>query len=75
MYPDKLKNAIQNLIENTNHEGTFVRWSAAFALGEILKLQTNHNVDLLKIIETICESEEKNSIKKIYTAAIKKLGK
>lgn len=75
LYPDKLKNAIQNLIENTNHEGTVVRWSAAFALGEILKLQTNHNVDLLKIIETICESEEKKSIKKIYTAAIKKLGK
>lgn len=75
LYPDKIKNAIQNLIENTNHEGTVVRWSAAFALGEILKLQTNHNVDLLKIIETICESEEKNSIKKIYTAAIKKLGK
>ena len=75
LYPDKLKNAIQNLIDNTNHEGTVVRWSAAFALSEILKLQTTHNVDLLKTIETICENEEKNSIKKIYTAAIKKLGK
>lgn len=75
LYPDKLKNAIQNLIENTNHEGTVVRWSAAFALGEILKLQTKHNVDLLKTVEAICESEEKNSIKKIYNAAIKKLSK
>lgn len=75
LYPEKLKDAINNLIENTNHEGTVVRWSAAFALGEILKLQTKHNVDLLKTVEAICESEEKNSIKKIYNAAIKKLSK
>lgn len=74
-YPEKLKLAIQNLLENTNHEGTVVRWSAAFALGEILKLQTKHNKELLKTVETICEKEEKNSIKKIYTAALKKLSK
>jgi len=75
LYPKKLENAIKNLIDNTSHEGTVVRWSAAFALGEILKLQTKHNNELLKTIEAICENEEKNSIKKIYVAAIKKLGK
>ena len=74
MYPEKLENAIKNLVENTSHEGTVVRWSAAFALGEILKLQIKHNNELLKTVESICETEEKNSIKKIYVAAIKKLG-
>lgn len=74
LYPEKLENAIKNLVENTSHEGTVVRWSAAFALGEILKLQTKHNDELLKTVESICETEEKNSIKKIYVAAIKKLG-
>lgn len=75
LYPEKLKDAINNLIENTTHEGTVVRWSAAFALGEILKLQTKHNKELIKTVEAICETEQKNSIKKIYLAAIKKLDK
>lgn len=75
LFPDGLDQAITNLLLNTEHEGTVVRWSAAFALGEILKLKTKHNKELLPAIETICEREEKNSIKKIYLAAIKKTSK
>jgi HEAT repeat protein len=72
LFPTKLEKSIDNLITNTEHEGTVVRWSAAFALGEILKLKTKHNKELLPVIEAICEKEEKNSIKKIYLEAIKK---
>ena len=72
LYPKKLDDAIKNLLINTEHTGTVVRWSAAFALGEIIKLKTNLNKDLIPAVESICLREEKNSIKKIYVAAIKK---
>lgn len=72
LFPNELEGAIANLLVNTGHEGTVVRWSAAFALGEILKLNTKHNDSLLPKVEGILEREEKNSIKKIYLDAIKK---
>ncbi len=75
LFPDQLENAIKNLLTNSEHEGTVVRWSAAFALGQILKLKTKHNKKLLPAIEGIIKKEEKNSIKKIYLDAIKKTGK
>ncbi|AZB08408.1 hypothetical protein EG344_05830 [Chryseobacterium sp. G0162] len=74
-FPDNLELAISNLIANTEHEGIVVRWSAAFALGEILKLKTPHNKTLLPALENMSEKEEKNSIKKIYLDAIKKTKK
>ena len=75
LFPDELDKSITNLLTNTEHEGTVVRWSAAFALGEILKLKTKHNAGLFPAIENICEKEEKNSIKKIYLDSIKKTKK
>ncbi len=75
LFPNKLEKAITNLLDNAEHEGTVVRWSAAFALGEILKLKTQFNKDLIIIIEAVCEREEKNSIKKIYLNALKKANK
>jgi len=75
LFPAKLEKAISNLLSNTEHEGTVVRWSAAFALGEILKLKTKHNTVLFPAIENICQKEEKNSIRKIYLDAIKKTNK
>lgn len=71
LFPLKLEVAVTNLLNNTEHPGTVVRWSAALALGEILALKTKLNKDLLPAIEAICEREEKNSIKKIYAKAIK----
>jgi HEAT repeat protein len=70
LYKNKLNDAIKNLLKNTTDEGTVVRWSAAFALGEILKLKTEYNKKLLPKINEICEKEEKNSIKKIYLDGI-----
>jgi len=72
LYPDKLGNAIKNLLINSEHSGTVVRWSAAFALGQIIKIETSVNKDLIPALESICLREEKNSIKKIYFEAIKK---
>lgn len=70
-----LEKAIVGLLNNSEHDGTVVRWSAAYALGEILKLKTKYNKDLLPAIESIIEREEKNSIRKIYADAIKKSSK
>ena len=72
LHPKQLNEAIVNLLVNTEHTGTVVRWSAAFALGEIIKLKTSHNKELIPAIEAVCEREEKNSIKKIYLDALKK---
>lgn len=73
LYPGKLDIAIKNLLVNTEHSGTVVRWSAAFALGEIVKTNQEINKILLPAIVAICEKEEKNSIRKIYLSALKKV--
>jgi len=73
LFPNDLEEPIRLLLKNSTFEGTVVRWSAAFALGEIVKLKTKHNKHLLPAIEKVCAKEEKNSIKKIYMAAIKSL--
>lgn len=73
LFPDKLNEAIKNLLVNTEHIGTVVRWSAAYALGEIVKIKTKHQKDLIAAIESIIAREEKNSIKKIYLSALKKI--
>jgi len=73
LYPDHLGEAIKNLLVNSEHEGTVVRWSAALALGQILKIKAPLNKELIPAIESICKREEKNSIKKIYLDALKKV--
>jgi len=71
-FSKKLDDAIPSLLKNTEHEGTVVRWSAALALGEIIKTSYKGKKDLIPVLEKICKKEEKNSIKKIYLAAFKK---
>ncbi|MEI7663465.1 MAG: hypothetical protein WCK34_14750 [Bacteroidota bacterium] len=67
--------AIKNLLDNTVHKGTVVRWSAAFALAAIIRLKLPVNHDLVPAAEAIAEGEEKNSIRKIYLDAIRKSAK
>ncbi len=71
IFPELLESAINELLKNTEHEGTVVRWSAAFALSEIYKLNSKFNKDLAIIFDGLIEREEKNSIKKMYSAALK----
>lgn len=75
LFPEKLDRSIASLLANVEHEGTVVRWSVAFALSEILKLKTGDHAYLLSAIENSCEREEKNSIRKIYSDAIKRVKK
>ncbi len=75
LYPAKLNTAISNLLTNSEYDGTVVRWATAFALGEILKLKTKHNKDLLPAIEAIYKREADTAIKKKYLDAIKKTNK
>jgi hypothetical protein len=73
-FPGKLDPAVKNLLANTGHTGTVVRWSAAFALGQIIRLKTPVNDSLVPAVRKIVEKEEKNSIRKIYLDAMKKAG-
>lgn len=72
-FPSKLNDAINNLLVNAEYPGTVVRWSAAFALGEIVKLKTKINKDLIPAIEKFAEKESQNSIRKVYLSALKKV--
>lgn len=75
LHPDLIAAATNQLLINTEHSGTVVRWSAAFALGQIIKLKTAINDTLIPAATAIMEREEKNSIKKIYAAALKTAAK
>ena len=75
LFPESLDSAINNLLVNTEHIGTVVRWSAAFALGAIIQTHTPQKTELITTIRSICEREEKNSIRKIYITAIKRAEK
>lgn len=75
LYPNKLDSAICNLLTNSEFPGTVVRWSAAFALGEIIKLKTKRNTDLIPVIEAIIRRDNNKAIRKIYNAALKEAGK
>jgi len=74
LFPKHVEKVLTGLLNNAEDEGTVVRWSAAFALGEIIKLKTALNKDLVPVAEAICEREEQASIQKIYLAALKKAG-
>ena len=67
--------AVNGLLANTTHSGTVVRWSAATALASIVKLKTSMNETLVPALQAIMDAEEKNSIKKIYMAALKQAAK
>jgi HEAT repeat protein len=73
LFPRRLAPAIESLLANTEDPGTVVRWSAAFALGEIAKLKTAHNRDLVPALQAIADREERESIRKIYLAALRKV--
>lgn len=74
-FPTQLDNSIHHLLQNAENKGTVVRWAAAYALAEILKLKGANNLKLLHQIETLCEKEEDNGVKKKYLDALKKVKK
>ncbi|MFO0858386.1 MAG: hypothetical protein U0640_13650 [Phycisphaerales bacterium] len=75
-FPARLADAIKNLLANSEHPGTVVRWSAAGALGAIVELGTTHNRDLVPAIEGRLErGDDDQAIRKIYQAALKKVAR
>ena len=73
LHPSLIGSAVKKLLDNTESDGTVVRWSAAFALAQVVKLKSNINSTLIPALQATMEQEEKNSIKKIYLAALKKI--
>jgi hypothetical protein len=71
-HQNNLDQAIVQLLKNTEDPGTVVRWSAAYALSAIYSLPTKYQPSLQEAIKAIIKREEKNSIRKIYQAALKK---
>jgi hypothetical protein len=70
-FPDEAVRAIPALLKNTTDEGTVVRWSAAFALGAILKYSEKERKPLLEKIEYILKKEKNNGVRNIYLKAMK----
>lgn len=73
IFPDLCEAAIPALIENSESKGTVVRWSAAFAMHQLLLLQRPINNELIPFAQSKLQSEEKNSIRKWYEKALKKV--
>ncbi len=71
LFSEKHSSVIKELLKNTNHEGTVVRWCTALAFSHILKTNSPESKKIIPGLKTIADKEEKNSIKKIYLAALK----
>jgi HEAT repeat protein len=74
-YPDEAARAVPALLKNTTDEGTVVRWSAAFALGAILKYNEKQRKALLEKIAAILKKEENNGVRNVYLKAVKAVEK
>jgi hypothetical protein len=70
-YPDKAAQAIDRLLVNTKDKGTVIRWSTAFAIGEITKFNKNKQKSLVSIIEGLAKKEQNNGVKNVYLKALK----
>lgn len=74
-HPKRLRKAIDNLLANATHDGTVVRWSAAFAIGECIKLASSHNARLVPAAEALCARERDNAVRNHYVRALKTVAK
>lgn len=75
LYPNDLNQAVDHLLSNASHKGTVVRWATAYALAEILKLETSVNEKLLPQINQLCDKEEDSGVRKKYIDALKKINR
>ena len=71
-FPEEADACVAALLQNAEHTGTVVRWSAATALAAIYASQKTKVSELHVLLENLMRIEEKNSIKKIYAKALKK---
>ncbi|MHB1253797.1 MAG: HEAT repeat domain-containing protein [Candidatus Humimicrobiaceae bacterium] len=74
-FSDKTEKAIPGLLKNTKDKGTVVRWSVAFALGEIAKSNLKSEIILLPKMKGLIDKEANNGVKNVYIKALKVLEK
>lgn len=74
-FPAETLKAVPNLIKNTGDKGTVVRWSAAYALSEILKSNKTVRSKLLPQVESLLKNEKSNGVKNVYLKALKIISK
>jgi len=74
-FPREAAEAIPLLLANTSDKGTVVRWSAAFALGEIIKHNEKVQKAILADVEKILSEETNNGVRNVYLKAMKAVGK
>ena len=70
-YPNEVKKAIPNLLKNTKDKSTVVRWCAGYAISEIMKYNTEQQVELIQKINDIIKQEKNNGVKNVYLKALK----
>ena len=75
LFPKLHEKAIPSLLNNSEHAGTVVRWSAATALNAFMKCNSQLHEELVPAVEAILTWEKDNAIRKIYTQALKKMAK
>ena len=73
LYSNQLDAVIPPLLINSETGGTVVRWSVAYAFGEMIRHPFPGREELIEALKAVSLREEKNSIKKIYQAAFKKI--
>ena len=68
--PGRMDAALEGLLRNATHDGTVVRWAAAFALCEILSHQPALVDGLLPQVRRLRDHEENSGVKKKYIKAL-----
>jgi hypothetical protein len=71
LHSNTLEEAIRQLLINAEHTGTVVRWSTAYALSRIVRLNTSQSTALIPVLQSIHAREENKSIKRMYADAIR----
>ena len=74
LFSRELHEVIELLLKQAHHEGTVVRWSAAFALSHIVKLKTPANDSLIPKIQDLVLNETNSGVKNQYLKGLKSVG-
>ena len=74
-FSDKTERAIPALLKNAKDKGTVVRWSTAFALGEIAQNNPKAAEILLPKMNGLVKKESNNGVKNVYLKALRVIGK
>ena len=74
-FPTKLDDAIIALLQNTDNEGTVIRWASAYALSRIIVIPQYAKSSLFEQISDLCAKENESGVKNQYIKALKKAEK